>query len=197
MQFVVGATPDTDRTILGAVTQLYARRGIHHAHFSAFRPIRNTPMEHVRATPALREHRLYQVDYLLRDYGFAPRRGRLRRDGNLPLSHDPKTAWAFAHPEHFPLDVRTRVVRGSCSAFPASARRSARRIVAERGSTRMRGLADLRALGVVTTRAGGLPHARRPAAAVRALDRAARLLAAEEDVGASQRIYEVSPGTFR
>src|SRR6478672_10869820 len=66
-QFVVGATPDTDRTILGKVTELYASRGIHHTHFAAFRPIRNTPLENVRATPAVREHRLYQTDYLLRD----------------------------------------------------------------------------------------------------------------------------------
>jgi predicted DNA-binding helix-hairpin-helix protein len=72
MQFVVGATPDSDRTIMDRVTSLYAGGGIHHAHFSAFRPIRDTPMEGAPAAPVLREHRLYQVDWLVRDYGFAP-----------------------------------------------------------------------------------------------------------------------------
>jgi predicted DNA-binding helix-hairpin-helix protein len=69
-QFVVGATPDSDRAILGKVTELYAGGGVHHAHFSAFRPIRETPMEETPAAPALREVRLYQTDYLLRRYGF-------------------------------------------------------------------------------------------------------------------------------
>ena len=196
MQFVVGATPDNDRTILGAVTQLYARRGIHHAHFSAFRPIRDTPMEHVRATPALREHRLYQVDYLLRQYGFAPHEVVYGDDGNLPLSHDPKTAWALANPEHFPLDVRTASYE-ALLRVPGVGPASARRIVAERGSTLIRGLTDLRRMGVVTTRAGGfLTLAGRRLQSMRWTEQLA-LWKAEDDVGASQRIYEVSPGTFR
>ena len=70
MQFVVGATSDSDRTILGTVDRLSAGGGIHHAHFSAFRPIANTPLEGAPAAPALREHRLYQADHLLRSYGF-------------------------------------------------------------------------------------------------------------------------------
>src|SRR6185436_3893682 len=71
MQLVVGATPDSDRTIIGKVAELYAGGGIHHSQFSAFRPIRDTPMEEVPATPALREFRLYQADHLMRGYGFA------------------------------------------------------------------------------------------------------------------------------
>jgi predicted DNA-binding helix-hairpin-helix protein len=58
VQFVVGATPDSDRTLVGKVDELYSAGGLHHAHFSAFRPIVDTPMESVAATPALREHRL-------------------------------------------------------------------------------------------------------------------------------------------
>ena len=98
MQFVVGATPDSDRTIMDRVTSLYAGGGIHHAHFSAFRPIRDTPMEGAPATPALREHRLYQADWLVRDYGFAPNEVVYEDSGNLPLAMDPKAAWALAHP---------------------------------------------------------------------------------------------------
>src|SRR5215217_4792983 len=106
MQFVVGATPDSDRAILGKVTEIYAGGGVHHAHFSAFRPIRETPMEEAPAAPALREVRLYQTDYLLRGYGFAKDEVVFDQAGNLPLAHDPKTAWALAHPERFPVEVR-------------------------------------------------------------------------------------------
>ncbi len=107
MQFVVGATPDTDRTILGSVTALYRGGGIHHTQFSAFRPIRNTPLEDAQAAPALREHRLYQADHLLRQYGFAADEMPYDTGGNLPLALDPKCAWALAHPELFPVEIRT------------------------------------------------------------------------------------------
>src|SRR6185503_16203508 len=72
-QFVVGAGSDSDRTIVERVSELYSGGGIHHVHFSAFRPIRDTPLETRPAVPALREHRLYQTDYLLRYYGFETR----------------------------------------------------------------------------------------------------------------------------
>jgi predicted DNA-binding helix-hairpin-helix protein len=95
-QFVIGATPDTDKTIIGKTTDLYAAGGVHHAQFSAFRPIRETPMENIRATPAIREHRLYQADHLLRRYGYTREELVFDRAGNLPLSYDPKVAWALA-----------------------------------------------------------------------------------------------------
>src|ERR671920_420450 len=72
MQFVVGATSDTDRTLLHTISRLKAGGGVHHPQFSAFRPISDTPMEGVPAAPALREHRLYQASHLLAGYGFAP-----------------------------------------------------------------------------------------------------------------------------
>ena len=90
LQFVVGATPDSDRTMLDTVAGLRARGGVHHTHFSAFRPIADTPMESVPATPAIREHRLYQAEHLLREYGFAADEVVNERDGNLPLAIDPQ-----------------------------------------------------------------------------------------------------------
>jgi predicted DNA-binding helix-hairpin-helix protein len=107
-QFVVGATPDTDRSIVTRVAELYAKGGVHHVHFSAFRPISNTPLESRAATPALREHRLYQTDYLFRYYGFAASEVIYEKDGNLPLGVDPKVAWALAHPECFPESASPR-----------------------------------------------------------------------------------------
>jgi predicted DNA-binding helix-hairpin-helix protein len=196
MQFVVGATPDTDRTIMNRVTELYAGRGIHHTHFAAFRPIRNTPLENVRATPAVREQRLYQTDYLLRDYGFAPNEVVYDESGNLPLENDPKTAWALAHPENFPLEVRT-ASRGQLLRVPGIGPASARRIVTERMTTQLRGLADLRALGVVTTRAAGfLTLGGKRLQSVRWSEQLG-FWRPDEEVGAYHIQYEVSPGTFR
>jgi predicted DNA-binding helix-hairpin-helix protein len=193
MQFVVGATADSDREIVGRVTSLYAGGGIHHAHFSAFRPIRDTPMESVKATPALREHRLYQVDYLVRQYGYAPGEVVFGADGNLPLVHDPKVAWALAHPERFPVDVRTASVE-ELVRVPGIGPESARRLVGQRG---VRGLADLRRLGVVTTRAAGFIMIGGRRLQRERYHEQLALWRAEDDVGVRQRAYEVSPGTFR
>jgi predicted DNA-binding helix-hairpin-helix protein len=196
MQFVVGATPDSDRTILDRVTSLYAGGGIHHAHFSAFRPIRDTPMEGSPAAPALREHRLYQADWLLRDYGFAPQEVVYERDGNLPLAVDPKAAWALAHPELFPVEVRTASYE-QLLRVPGIGPRSARRIVNERRTTVIRGLGDLRRFGIVASRAGGfLTLGGRRLQAVR-WSQQLGLWRAEDEVGARHEIYEFSPGTFR
>jgi predicted DNA-binding helix-hairpin-helix protein len=196
MQFVVGATTDDDRSIVGRVTGLYAGGGIHHAHFSAFRPIRDTPMEGARATPALREQRLYQVDYLLRQYGFAP--GEIVYDdgGNLPLTTDPKCAWAIAHPAAFPVEV-TSADYETLVRVPGIGPMSARRIVTERHGTAIRGLADLRTLGVITKRAAGFVtlHGRR-LNEVRWTQQLG-IWQPEDEIGAYHRVYEVSPGTFR
>ena len=196
MQFVVGATPDSDRSILTKVTDLYAGGGIHHAHFSAFRPIRETPMENVRATPALREHRLYQADWLLRRYGFERDEVVYDDGGNLPLSLDPKAAWALTHVERFPVEVRTasydELVR-----VPGIGPGTARRIVAERGTAVLRGLADLRSMGVLTSRAAGfITLGGRRLQDVRWSEQLG-FWQPEEEAGAYQLVYDVSPGTFR
>jgi predicted DNA-binding helix-hairpin-helix protein len=196
MQFVVGATPDSDRTILDRVTGLYARGGIHHAHFSAFRPIRDTPMEDFPAAPALREHRLYQADWLLRDYGFAPDEVVYGTDGNLPLDLDPKTAWALANPALFPVEVRTASYE-QLLRVPGVGPRSARRIVTERRTAVLTGLADLRGFGVVTTRAAGfLTLGGKRLQSVR-WSQQLGLWRPEDEVGARHEVYEFSPGTFR
>jgi predicted DNA-binding helix-hairpin-helix protein len=196
MQFVVGATPDSDRTLIETVGRLQARGGIHHAHFSAFRPITDTPMESVPAAPALREHRLYQADYLLHDYGFTPDEVVFGPEGNLPLNVDPKTAWALSHPEHFPVEV-TAAEYETLVRVPGIGPVVARRLITERRSTVLRGLADLRRLGVVTTRAAGFITLRgRQLERIRWTEQLG-FWAPEEEVGRYHLTYEVSPGTFR
>src|SRR5439155_3821253 len=141
MQFVVGATPDSDRDIMSKVTTLYRAGGIHHTQFSAFRPIRDTPMENVKAAPVLRENRLYQADHLVRDYAFAPDEIVYDATGNLPLTTDPKVSWALAHPERFPIEIQTASAR-ELLRVPGIGRTAARRLIAERRGTAFRGLHD-------------------------------------------------------
>ena len=196
MQFVVGATPDSDRTLIETVGRLQEAGGIHHAHFSAFRPISDTPMESVPAAPALREHRLYQADYLMHDYGFTADEVVFGPEGNLPLNVDPKTAWALSHPECFPVEI-TAAEYETLVRVPGIGPVVARRLIAERGGTVLRDLADLRRLGVVTTRAAGFITLRG-----RQLERTRwteqlGFWAPEEEVGRYHLTYEVSPGTFR
>jgi predicted DNA-binding helix-hairpin-helix protein len=196
MQFVVGATPDSDRALIETVGRLQARGGIHHAHFSAFRPIHDTPMESVPAAPALREHRLYQADYLMHDYGFTPDEVVFGPEGNLPLNVDPKTAWALSHPERFPVEI-TAAEYETLVRVPGIGPVVARRLIAERSSTVLRDLADLRRLGVVTTRAAGFITLRgRQLERVRWTEQLG-FWAPEEEVGRYHLTYEVSPGTFR
>jgi predicted DNA-binding helix-hairpin-helix protein len=196
MQLVVGATPDTDRTIIAKVAELYAGGGIHHSQFSAFRPIRNTPMEEMRATPVLREHRLYQADHLMRSYGFGVDEIAYGSDGNLPLALDPKVAWALAHPEWFPIDVRS-ASRAELLRVPGIGPATARRIITERAHTALRGLSDLRKIGVITARAAGfITLGGRRLQTVRWAQQLG-FWRAEDEVGAPHLVYDVSPGTFR
>lgn len=195
-QFVVGATADSDRTILGTVIDLYKGGGIHHAHFSAFRPIRETPLETTPATPALREHRLYQADHLLRDYGFGADEISYDQTGNLPLALDPKSAWALAHPERFPVDVSTASAE-ELVRVPGIGTGTVKRIIAERRSTTLRNLSDLRKIGVVTTRAAGfLSINGRRLQSVRWTQQLG-FWQPEDEAGRYRMVYDVSPGTFR
>jgi predicted DNA-binding helix-hairpin-helix protein len=196
MQFVVGASTDTDRSILDTVSRLSAAGGIHHAHFSAFRPIEDTPLEGAPAAPALREHRLYQADHLLRTYGFGSEEVVYEPSGNLPLAVDPKSAWALAHPERFPVEIK-KAGPEELMRVPGIGPISARRIVAEREGTSLRSLADLRKIGVVTSRAAGFLTLGGRRLQTARWTQQLGFWAPEEEVGAHHMVYQVSPGTFR
>jgi predicted DNA-binding helix-hairpin-helix protein len=152
-QFVVGAAGEQDREILGVVTQLERRRLLHHAHFSAFQPVVGTPFEGRPATPAKRELRLYQAEHLVRQYGFGYDELIFTADGNLPLDDDPKTAWALAHPERFPVEV-SRAPYESLVRVPGIGPATARALVNGRRRSVIRWSGDLRAAGVDVVRAG-------------------------------------------
>jgi predicted DNA-binding helix-hairpin-helix protein len=152
-QFVVGAAGERDREILGLVARLERRRLLHHAHFSAFQPVAGTPMEDREATPAARELRLYQAEHLLRQYGFAWDELPFESDGNLPLDDDPKTAWAIAHRDRFPLELQTAPYE-LLLRVPGVGPKTARTLVTERRGSVIRGERDLTRAGVDVVRAG-------------------------------------------
>ncbi len=196
MQFVVGATPDSDRTIMERVAGVYAGGGMHHSQFSAFRPIRDTPMDGVQAAPALREHRLYQADHLIRDYGFAAEEVVFDEGGNLPLATDPKAASALANPDRFPVEVRTACYE-ELIRVPGIGPGTARRIVAERGATTIGTLRDLGKLGAVTGRAAGfITIGGRRVQTIRWEEQMGFWSEADQ-AGRPHLLYGVSPGTFR
>jgi predicted DNA-binding helix-hairpin-helix protein len=196
MQFVVGATPDTDRSLLDTISRLKAGGGVHHPQFSAFRPISDTPMESVPAAPALREHRLYQASHLLSSYGFASDEVVYQPDGNLPLSLDPKSAWALNHPELFPVEVQS-ASREELVKVPGIGPATARRLVEERNVVSLRGLSDLRKLGVITNRAGGFLTLRGRRLQTTRWTEQLGFWAPEDEAGMYHGVYQVSPGTFR
>jgi putative DNA modification/repair radical SAM protein len=105
-QMIVGADATDDRTILSTSATLYSAYRLRRVYYSAFSPIpdaaRTLPL---KAAPLLREHRLYQADWLMRHYGFAHDEIVPGGDGMLSLQVDPKLAWALAHPERFPVDL--------------------------------------------------------------------------------------------
>ncbi len=151
-QFVVGAAGERDRDTLGLVARL-ARSGLlHHAHFSPFVPVRDTPMEGDPPAPEYRALRLYQAERLLREYGFDFDEIPFDDDGNLPLGTDPKLAWALAHPEAFPVPLE-RAPLEQLLRVPGIGPGAARRLVEARGTTVLRGLADLAAAGAAAGRA--------------------------------------------
>ncbi len=104
-QFVVGASDETDREIVGRAADLYADLGLARAYYSKFQPVPGTPLEDRPPAPFVREHRLYQADFLMRKYGYASSEIPFEADGNLSTARDPKQAWADIHPETFPLEV--------------------------------------------------------------------------------------------
>lgn len=145
-QMLVGADASDDRSILRASVALYRNYDLKRVYYSAFSPIPHASAS-LPATPAplMREHRLYQADWLMRFYGFEERE-LVTDDGMLSLDVDPKTAWALAHPEWFPMDVN-RASRERLLRVPGLGVKSVERLL---GARRVRSLrkADILRLGV-------------------------------------------------
>ncbi len=121
-QFVVGAAGETDKEILSATWRLYTGYEMERIYYSAYQPLMESakpasgtqmalfadiPLANPKKANSsfIREHRLYQTDYLFRKYGFSENDILLDPEGNLDLELDPKQIWANSHPEFFPIDI--------------------------------------------------------------------------------------------
>jgi putative DNA modification/repair radical SAM protein len=141
-QMIVGADASTDRQVLALSTNLYGSYGLKRVYYSAFSPIPDAAASlPPKPAPLVREHRLYQADWLLRFYGFDADELSTGSDDNLSLEMDPKLAWALAHRERFPCDVN-RACKEDLLRIPGIGLRSVGRILQARRHTSLR-LADL------------------------------------------------------
>jgi putative DNA modification/repair radical SAM protein len=152
-QLIIGADEADDATVLGTADTLYHSYRLRRVYYSAFSPIPAAASSLPnRAPPLLREHRLYQADWLLRGYGFTlPELRAGMPAGTLDLDIDPKTQWALAHRERFPVDVNC-APRETLLRVPGLGVRVVDRILATRRLRRLR-LADLTRLGCRLSRA--------------------------------------------
>ncbi|MGB0131946.1 putative DNA modification/repair radical SAM protein [Chlorobium sp.] len=131
-QMIVGASPESDLQILRLSEGLYRKMHLKRVYYSAFVPVNDDNRLPVLASPPLlREHRLYQADWLLRFYGFSAAEILSDDAPNLDETFDPKTSWALRHPEFFPVEIN-RADYGTLLRVPGIGVTSARRIVAAR-----------------------------------------------------------------
>ncbi len=150
-QMIVGATPTNDVQILQTAGQLYQQQSLKRVYYSAFSPIPDASSQLPLVQPPLvREHRLYQADWLMRFYQFDVNEIVTGKDGFLDLRIDPKLAWALAHLQYFPVDVN-RADRRELLRVPGIGAKTVKKMLLLRRHASIRN-ADLIKLGVVWKR---------------------------------------------
>ena len=152
-QLIVGATEDSDRHILHLTESLYDRYRLKRVFYSAYVPVVENPLLpdlHTKP-PLLREHRLYQADWLLRFYGFRADELLDDQHPNFDPMLDPKCYWAITHPEQFPVEIMTADL-GRLLRVPGIGPTGARRILSAR-RTGLLHFDDLKKMGIVLKRA--------------------------------------------
>lgn len=151
-QFVVGAVGETDLELIHtsefALSQLKLRR----VYYSSFNPIPNTPLDHLPPSNPLREHRLYQASYLLRDYGFSLEEMPFTQEGYLPLNTDPKLAWARGNLQEQPIELN-RADPSALLRIPGIGPKGVETILAARKQHILNDVEQLRKMGISTKRA--------------------------------------------
>jgi predicted DNA-binding helix-hairpin-helix protein len=164
-QFVAGGSDESDLELLTTTEWLHRNVRLGRAYFSAFRPVIDTPLENKPAVDPLRERRLYQASFLVRDYGFTVEELPFAPDGNLPLPADPKIAWAEANLRHRPLEIN-RAERRELLRVPGIGPKGADAIVKARRAGKLRDISALKPLGIIAERAAPyvLLDGRHPAA---------------------------------
>jgi len=151
-QFVVGPAGESDRELLTTAHQLYRQANLARAYYSAFNPSPGTTFENMPKTEPLREHRLYQADWLLRFYGFNLDEIPFNSSGHLPLDRDPKLVWAKTNLSHCPVEIN-RAGRAELLRVPGIGPKTAEAIISARRVGRILDLPQLKQLGAHSGRA--------------------------------------------
>jgi predicted DNA-binding helix-hairpin-helix protein len=147
-QFVVGAVGESDRELLETVQRAHRELGLWRAYFSAFHPIDKSPFSEMPAEDPTRALRLYQSDFMIRDYGFRYDELPFDEQGLLPRDKTPKQAWAERN-LHEPIELN-RAPRHLLLRVPGIGPKSADKIIAARREASLHDIAQLKALGVTT-----------------------------------------------
>ena len=150
-QFVAGGADESDLELLSTTEYLHKNVHLKRAYFSAFHPILDTPLENKPPVDPLREHRLYQASFLLRDYGFSLEELPFSSGGNLPLPDAPKQAWAQANLSEQPLELN-RAEYAQLMRVPGIGPKGAEAILKARRTGTLRELSTLKKLGIVAER---------------------------------------------
>ena len=152
-QMIIGATPESDRQILNLSEALYRKFALRRVFYSAYIPVSTSSLlpAITAKPPLLREHRLYQADWLLRFYDFRAAEILTEENPNFNPYLDPKCNYALLHPELFPMEIN-RAPYSQLLRIPGVGVMSARRIVQARRGQKLQ-FEHLKALGVVLKRA--------------------------------------------
>ena len=151
-QMIIGATPENDFQIINLAQSLYKKYSLKRVFYSAYIPIgTNALLPKNQPVPLLREHRLYQADFLLRSYGFTADEILSEQQPSLDPMLDPKCGWALRNLERFPVEVSTADLE-LLLRVPGIGPVGARKIVRARRSTRLT-FDDLKKLNIVLKRA--------------------------------------------
>jgi putative DNA modification/repair radical SAM protein len=152
-QMIIGATPDTDFQILNLTESLYKKYKLKRVFFSAYMPVAENSLLPALDTqpPLLREHRLYQADWLLRFYGFTAKELLDEHHQSFNPYIDPKCNWALNNMNFFPMNIN-RAPYSDLLRVPGIGVNSAQKIVTARRMTTLR-FTDLKKLGIVMKRA--------------------------------------------
>ena len=158
-QFIVGAAGESDTQIVKYMFGLYERLRMNRVYFSAYQKALGEDAVDAEKKPTespsdifVREHRLYQVDFLLRRYGFEESDIIFEKNDNLSLTTDPKEAWAVGHPEVFPIDVN-RASKWDLLKVPGLGPITVNRILKRRKQQRLRTIEDVGKVGVLLRKA--------------------------------------------
>lgn len=162
-QFVVGGADESDLELLTTTDYLNNSMGLSRTYFSAFNPVQDTPLQNKSPTPLIRQNRLYQASFLLKDYKFLLDELPFLQDGNLPVNIDPKLAWAQIHLKDKLIEINT-ASKEELIKIPGIGLNGVQTIISIRKEQKINSLSTLKKIGIQTNKVAPfiLLNGRRP-----------------------------------